>query len=232
MPIYLLPKDEIIFPSPHLATAEGILAVGGDLSPKRLLLAYRQGIFPWFNPGEPILWWSPDPRFILYPEELRISRSMRPYFNQQKFKVTFDRDFARVIEACQVRASEAERRQRDIGSWITDEMLDAYSQLHQMGYAHSVEVWEGDQLVGGLYGLAMGRVFFGESMFTRVTNASKFGFITLVMKLTEWGFHLIDCQQETRHLASLGARSISRRAFIAVLDQYADDQNKPPQKWG
>ncbi|MCB0530001.1 MAG: leucyl/phenylalanyl-tRNA--protein transferase, partial [Saprospiraceae bacterium] len=173
MPIYLLPEDEIIFPPPHLATAEGILAFGGDLSTKRILAAYRQGIFPWFNPGEPILWWSPDPRFVLYPSELRISKSMRPYFNQQKFKVTYDEAFDQVIKACQVRASEAVRRRRSIGSWITPEMLAAYSKLHEMGYAHSVEVWQDDQLAGGLYGLSIGKVFFGESMFTRESNASK-----------------------------------------------------------
>lgn len=231
MPIYLLPEDEIVFPPPHLATAEGILAVGGDLSTERLLLAYKNGIFPWFNPGEPILWWSPDPRFVLYPEELRVSKSMRPYFNQQKFKVTFDSNFGEVIRSCQVRVSESKRRQRAVGSWITDDMLAAYSRLHEQGYAHSVEVWEGTELVGGLYGLAIGKIFFGESMFTRVSNASKFGFISLVKRLEKQGFVLIDCQQETRHLASLGARSIPREDFLAQLKRYTDDQDPPPGKW-
>lgn len=222
MPIYLLPDDELVFPSPHLASEEGILAVGGDLSPERLLLAYRQGIFPWYNPGEPILWWSPDPRFVLYPSELRIAKSMRPYFNQQKFKVTYNQAFPEVMRACQVRIAEKKRRQRAIGSWITPEMVQAYTQLHEMGYAHSVEVWEEEQLVGGLYGLALGKVFFGESMFTRVSNASKFGFISLVQKLESQGFVLIDCQQETRHLASLGARSISRQRFVEELKKNID----------
>ncbi|MCB0631993.1 MAG: leucyl/phenylalanyl-tRNA--protein transferase [Lewinella sp.] len=231
MPIYLLPEDELIFPSPHLANEDGILAVGGDLSPERLLLAYRHGIFPWYNPGEPILWWSPDPRFVLYPSELRISKSMRPYFNQQKFKVTYDQAFAEVMKACQVRTAEKERRQRSIGSWITREMLAAYIQLHEMGYAHSVEVWDKEQLVGGLYGLAIGKIFFGESMFTKVNNASKFGFIQLVRKLEADHFALIDCQQETRHLASLGARSISRKTFIRELEQLVDQSPEETGKW-
>lgn len=231
MPIYLLPEDDILFPPPELATAEGILAVGGDLSTERLIKAYKNGIFPWFNPGEPILWWSPDPRFVLFPSELRVSKSMRPYFNQQKFEVTFDLAFDRVIQACQVRASEADRRQRAIGSWITDDMIEAYGALHEQGIGHSVEVWEGDELVGGLYGLAIGKIFFGESMFTRVSNASKFGFISLVQWLEQRGFILIDCQQETRHLASLGARSIPRSDFLAYLEEYVDEQDPPPRKW-
>ncbi|MBX2841615.1 MAG: leucyl/phenylalanyl-tRNA--protein transferase [Flammeovirgaceae bacterium] len=177
MPIYLLSDNDINFPPPHLATPEGIRAIGGDLSSKRLLAAYKQGIFPWFNPGEPILWWSPDPRFVLYPSELRISKSMRPYFNQQKFKVTFDQDFAQVINACQERMAESKRRQRSSGTWITREMQQAYCQLHELGYAHSVEVWQDATLVGGLYGLALGKIFFGESMFTAVNNASKKGML-------------------------------------------------------
>jgi leucyl/phenylalanyl-tRNA--protein transferase len=230
MPIYLLPEDELIFPSPHLANEDGILAVGGDLSPERLLLAYRHGIFPWYNPGEPILWWSPDPRFVLYPSELRISKSMRPYFNQQKFTVSYDQAFPEVMKACQVRAAEKERRRRAIGSWITRDMLQGYIQLHEMGYAHSVEVWEQDQLVGGLYGLAIGKIFFGESMFTKVSNASKFGFIHLVQKLEADGFALIDCQQKTRHLASLGARSIPRKTFLEELGKYIDQDPGTPKK--
>ena len=231
MPVYLLPDDEILFPPPDLATTEGILAVGGDLSTERLIKAYKNGIFPWFNPGEPILWWSPDPRFVLYPSELRISKSMRPYFNQQKFEVTFDQAFDQVIKACQVRTSEAGRRRRAIGSWITDDMIQAYTALHEQGVGHSVEVWEEGRLVGGLYGLAFGRIFFGESMFTRVSNASKFGFISLVQWLEEKGFALVDCQQETRHLASLGARSISRKDFLASLTMYLRTEAMPPGKW-
>lgn len=231
MPVYLLPDDEILFPPPDLATTEGILAVGGDLSTERLIKAYKNGIFPWFNPGEPILWWSPDPRFVLYPSELRISKSMRPYFNQQKFEVTFDQAFDQVIKACQVRTSEAGRRRRAIGSWITDDMIQAYTALHEQGVGHSVEVWEEGRLVGGLYGLAFGRIFFGESMFTRVSNASKFGFISLVQWLEEKGFALVDCQQETRHLASLGARSISRKDFLASLTMYLRTEAMPPGRW-
>lgn len=231
MPIYLLPEDDILFPPPNLATAEGILAVGGDLSTERLIKAYKNGIFPWFNPGEPILWWSPDPRFVLFPSELRVSKSMRPYFNQQKFKVTFDQAFDRVIRACQVRASESNRRRRAIGSWITDDMIEAYEALHEQGIGHSVEVWKEEELVGGLYGLAIGKIFFGESMFTRVNNASKFGFISLVRWLEQSGFMLIDCQQETRHLASLGAKSIPRSDFLAYLEAYVDEQDPPPGNW-
>lgn len=231
MPIYLLPEDDILFPPPNLATAEGILAVGGDLSTERLIKAYKNGIFPWFNPGEPILWWSPDPRFVLFPSELRVSKSMRPYFNQQKFKVTFDQAFDRVIRACQVRASESNRRRRAIGSWITDDMIEAYEALHEQGIGHSVEVWKEEELVGGLYGLAIGKIFFGESMFTRVNNASKFGFISLVRWLEQSDFMLIDCQQETRHLASLGAKSIPRSDFLAHLEAYVDEQDPPPGNW-
>lgn len=213
MPIYLLPEDELVFPDPALANPDGILAVGGDLSPERLLLAYRYGIFPWYNPGEPILWWSPDPRMVLFPSELKVSRSMRPYFNQKKFTCTIDRDFEAVMRACQQNKRPGQRG----GTWITDEMVEAYCRLHDLGYAHSVEVWQQDELVGGLYGLALGRVFFGESMFTKISNASKFGFIYLVRLLEKWGFQLVDCQQETRHLRSLGARNISRETFLKYL---------------
>lgn len=213
MPIYLLPDDELVFPDPRLANPDGILAVGGDLSPERVLLAYRHGIFPWYNPGEPILWWSPDPRLVLFPEELRVSKSMRPFFNQKKFDWTIDRDFHAVIRSCQHNRREGQRG----GTWITEDIVEAFTQLHERGYAHSVEVWQAGELVGGLYGLALGKIFFGESMFTKVSNASKFGFICLVRRLHEWGFRLIDCQQETRHLKSLGARNITREAFMQYL---------------
>lgn len=211
MPIYILSKNHLTFPPVEKADGKGLLAAGGDLSPERLLLAYRQGVFPWYNHGSPILWWSPDPRFVLYPSELRVSRSMRPYFNQGKFTVTMDRAFGAVIEGCQ---------RSELGpwrTWITEEMRAAYEELHRLGHAHSVEVWEGGGLVGGLYGIVQGRCFFGESMFTRVSNASKYGFIHLVRKLDRLGFWLVDCQQETAHLASLGARAISRREFTAIL---------------
>lgn len=220
MPVFRLLEDEIVFPHPELADPNGILAVGGDLSPERLLLAYEWGIFPWFNPNEPILWWSPDPRFVLFPNELRVSKSMRPYFNQRKFDVTFDTQFERVIRACQ----QVERDKQLGGTWITEDMVQAYCKLHELGYAHSVEVWEEGELVGGLYGISLGKIFFGESMFTTVSNASKFGFISLVQKLEGLGFTLIDCQQKTRHLASLGARSIDRALFLEYLERNAMEE--------
>jgi leucyl/phenylalanyl-tRNA--protein transferase len=223
MPIYLLSEDELQFPHPSLTSENGILAVGGDLSAERLILAYQYGIFPWFNEGDPILWWSPDPRFVLFPEELKVSRSMRPYFNQKKFGCTIDRDFGAVIRHCQ---QNRRGRQAGMGTWITKEMLEAYIRLHELGFAHSVEVWKGDELVGGLYGLAFGKCFFGESMFTKVSNASKFGFISLVRYLEERGFWLIDCQQETRHLASLGARSISREKFLSILEKNREEDGE------
>jgi leucyl/phenylalanyl-tRNA--protein transferase len=223
MPIYLLSEDELQFPHPSLTSENGILAVGGDLSAERLILAYQYGIFPWFNEGDPILWWSPDPRFVLFPEELKVSRSMRPYFNQKKFGCTIDRDFGAVIRHCQ---QNRRGRQAGMGTWITEEMLEAYIRLHELGFAHSVEVWKGDELVGGLYGLAFGKCFFGESMFTKVSNASKFGFINLVRYLEERGFWLIDCQQETRHLASLGARSISREKFLSILEKNREEDGE------
>lgn len=215
MPIFWLDEAELIFPHPSLADTTGVLALGGDLRPERLLLAYQNGIFPWFNPGEEIMWWSPDPRFVLFPDELKVSRSMRPYFNQQKFGLTFDKDFTRVMQCCQ---TVDRRRQGQYGTWITNSMLEAYTRLHELGYAHSVEVWEDEALVGGLYGIALGKVFFGESMFSKRSNASKFGFISLVQRLKEYGFCLIDCQQETHHLGSLGARSIARAEFLDYLE--------------
>jgi len=215
MPIFRLLENDLTFPPPDLADPNGILAVGGDLSVDRLLEAYRQGIFPWFNPDDPIIWWSPDPRFVLFPDELKIHKSMRPYFNQQKFKVTFDQDFETVMRACQVQR----RNHQQGGTWITEDMIEGYCNLHQQGYAHSVEVWDKDELVGGLYGIALGKIFFGESMFAKVSNASKFGFITLVQELKKKGFRLIDCQQETGHLGSLGARAIPRLEFIEMLEE-------------
>ncbi len=221
MPIFWLSENNTDFPNPELAEKEGVLAVGGDLSTERLLAAYRQGIFPWFGPGEPILWWSPDPRAVLFPEELKVAKSMRPYFNQGKFGLTFDQQFETVMRMC----GKVRRH-----TWITREMLQAYARLHELGYAHSVEVWQDGQLVGGLYGLALGRVFFGESMFTKVSNASKFGFISLVRRLQARGFRLIDCQQETRHLSSLGARPVPRKTFLAYLRENQLEET-PTGKW-
>lgn len=220
MPVYLLNDDDVLFPDPSHSEESGLLAVGGDLSPERLLEAYRSGIFPWFNPGEEILWWSLDPRFVLFPSELKVSKSMRPYFNQKKFHVTFDTCFEKVMSLCQV-----QERAGQLGSWISEDMIMAYTRLHKMGYAHSVEVWKEKELVGGLYGLSMGKMFFGESMFSREPNASKFGFITLVRKLESLGFNLIDCQQETPHLGSLGARPIPRKDFLDKLQLNAFEKD-------
>ena len=214
MPIFWLSEKTNSFPPPQMANRDGVLAIGGDLSPERLLNAYRIGVFPWYNPEDPILWWCPDPRFVLFPEKLKIARSMRPYLNQPKFQLTFDREFSTVMRRC---AKVDRKGQRGIGTWISEEMVQAYTRLHTMGFAHSVEVWQEDELVGGLYGIALGRVFFGESMFAEVSNASKFGFIRLVQRLQELGYRMIDCQQKTPHLASLGAESIPRRQFLSVL---------------
>jgi leucyl/phenylalanyl-tRNA---protein transferase len=215
MPVFWLSEKELSFPNPELANEDGILAVGGDLSVERLLLAYQNGLFPWFNPGDPILWWSPDPRFVLFPAELKIAKSMRSYFNQRKFEVTFDQQFELVMRACK----EQNRKGQDGGTWISEEMVEGYFGLHKGGFAHSVEVWKGDDLVGGLYGVCLGKIFFGESMFSKVNNASKVGFIALVRMLEDRGFNLIDCQQETRHLKSLGARNIERSDFLKLISQ-------------
>jgi leucyl/phenylalanyl-tRNA--protein transferase len=207
-------KTDLWFPDVEESTEEGIVAMGGDLSAERLILAYSKGIFPWYSSDKsPILWWSPDPRFVLFPENLIVSKSMRPYFNQNKFQVTWDQNFEDVIKNCQ-----KIDREDQLGTWITSKMLAAYIQLHKMGYAHSVEVWFDNELVGGLYGISLGKVFFGESMFAKVSNASKFGFISLVNQLKQKGFLLIDCQQETKHLESLGANAIKRKDFIDILN--------------
>ena len=208
MPVFSL-SDKLAFPPVHLATREGLLAVGGDLSPERLILAYKSGIFPWYNPGEPILWWSPDPRLVLFPRELHISRSLRRLLRKERFQVTFNTRFREVIAAC-----AASRRPAGEGTWITREMEAAYCRLHDLGAAHSVEAWQAGRLVGGLYGIALGRCFFGESMFTRVSNASKIAFVTLVKRLETLGFEIIDCQVHTQHLVSLGAREIPRKEFL------------------
>lgn len=218
MPVFWITNENEPFPHPELASEEGILAVGGDLSPQRLLTAYQYGIFPWFNDGEPIVWWSPDPRMVLFPAELKVSKSMRPYFNQHKFRVTFDHDFEAVIQHCR-----EPRYKQWSGTWITHEMVDAYVRLHQLGFAHSVEVWQGEELVGGLYGISLGKCFFGESMFADVSNASKYGFISLVKKLESLGFWLIDCQQQTQHLNSLGARPIRRGDFLDILQKNREE---------
>ena len=216
-----LKRTELTFPPLEKALSEpnGLLAAGGDLSAERLIAAYRHGCFPWYEDGQPILWWSPNPRTVLFPNELHVSRSLRKLLRQQRYTVTFDRDFAGVISAC------AGPRGYTDGTWITSNMQAAYRELHAQGFAHSVEVWEGETLVGGLYGLAMGQLFFGESMFSRADNASKVGFATLVEHLRQAGFVLIDCQMPTDHLHSLGARAISRAEFAQWLANHLEAPN-------
>jgi leucyl/phenylalanyl-tRNA---protein transferase len=202
--------ERLLFPDPALAEEDGLLAVGGDLSPERLLLAYRNGIFPWYSDDTPILWYSPHERFVLYPEELRIAKSMKQVIRSGKFNVTFDTAFANVIKAC----ATAPRVDQD-GTWITNDMQEAYIRLHELGKAHSVEVWFNNELAGGLYGIAVGHVFCGESMFSKVSNASKLALITLCQT---GNYKLIDCQVHTAHLESLGAKMIDREQYIAMLN--------------
>ncbi len=216
MPVYQLSED-LVFPSPHLASKEGLLAVGGDLRLKRLLLAYRLGIFPWYSEGEPILWWSPDPRLVLYPDEFKVSRSLNKVINKGVFIVTMDCAFEEVITECaRVRLENHE------GTWIVDDMVKAYHRLHESGFAHSVEAWADGRLAGGLYGVSLGKCFFGESMFTRITNASKVALTALVRYLKALNFALIDCQITTAHLKRFGAREISRARYIDELKNAAD----------
>lgn len=201
---------KIEFPDVSKATFDGLLAVGGDLSPERLLLAYSRGIFPWFEEGEAILWWSPDPRFVLFPEELKVSKSMRQLLKTSKFKITVNKEFEQVISHC-----ANIKRDGQAGTWITPEMKTSYTKLHQLGYATSVEVWEGDALVGGLYGIDLKNgMFCGESMFALKSNASKYGFISFIQQSN---FKLIDCQIHTPHLESLGAKLIPRAEFLNFL---------------
>ncbi|KAA2240197.1 leucyl/phenylalanyl-tRNA--protein transferase [Chitinophaga agrisoli] len=211
--VFSLTRD-LVFPPVDLAEPDGLLAVGGDLSTQRLLLAYRSGIFPWFS-EPPILWWSPDPRFVLLPEELKVSASMRQLLRKQVFRITFNQDFPGVIRNCRITP-----RPGQDGTWITNAMQKAYIKLHEEGYAHSVECWLDNKLVGGLYGIKMGRCFFGESMFSLVSNASKAAFITFVQAAAQEGLALVDCQVHTEHLASLGARFIKRTEFIGLLEEY------------
>jgi leucyl/phenylalanyl-tRNA--protein transferase len=212
MPIYLL-SEKLIFPSPRLAREDGLLAIGGDLSPQRLLLAYRMGIFPWFTEGEPILWWSPDPRLVLYPADLRVSRSLRRTLKRNLYRVTADRAFERVIRECAV-----VRLEKGEPTWIVEEMVAAYDRLHRAGYSHSVEVWQGRHLVGGLYGVSLGRCFFGESMFSRARDASKVGLVALTRFLADHDFEIIDCQVTTAHLLRLGACEVPRDHFLTALE--------------
>jgi leucyl/phenylalanyl-tRNA---protein transferase len=211
MPVYAL-TDTLVFPDPNLAEEDGLLAVGGDLSPDRLLLGYSSGIFPWYSEGDPILWWSPDPRMILFPEKFKISKSLKQNIRNNLFTVKFDEAFEDVIDAC----SRIPRKDQD-GTWITGEMKEAYIKLHHLGYAHSVEAYSDGELAGGLYGISLGRVFFGESMFYYKRDASKIALYYLIEKLSEWNFQFIDAQVETHHLKNLGAESIPRSEFLVLL---------------
>lgn len=213
MAVYQLEKDPI-FPHPGLAERSGLLAVGGDLSPERLIQAYANGIFPWYSAGDPILWWSPDPRMVLYPDRFRISKSLRRTIQAGGFKATFDTDFSSVIHAC-----ARVPRKGQPGTWIVPEMIEAYIRLHELGYAHSVEVYREGKLVGGLYGVSLGRVFFGESMFFTERDASKVALFHLVERLKSWDFHLIDAQVETAHLKSFGAINMDRAEFLRQLSE-------------
>lgn len=226
-PFWLDPESfDIDFPDVELALSEpdGLLAIGGDLSLPRLLKAYSKGIFPWYGPGQPILWWSPDPRLILQPARLHISRSLAKTLKKPAFKVSLDQAFAAVIKAC------SGPRSNENGTWITPEMERAYLGLHHAGYAHSVECWHEGQLAGGLYGVSIGRIFFGESMFTRVSDASKVALACLVQQLERWDFMLIDCQVHTRHLESLGASNLPRKEFTRLLEQGCA-RPPPPLPW-
>jgi len=226
-PFWINESDpELNFPPVELALDEpnGLLAVGGDLSPERLIKAYGLGIFPWFNHDQPILWWSPNPRAILLPDQLHVSRSLHKAIRRGDYKITLDKAFAEVMQAC------AAPRLQQADTWITPEMHAAYLRLHEMGVAHSVEAWLDDKLVGGLYGLAIGQAFFGESMFSRASNASKVAFVYLTRQLQIWQFKLIDCQVSSEHLKSLGAMDVERTQFIQLLQQAIQQPDKN-QKW-
>ena len=215
MPLPWLSSTEASFPDISLALADpnGLLAAGGDLSLKRLIEAYSSGIFPWFEEGQPVLWWSPDPRMVLFPEDLRVSKSLQKILNKALYTVTLDEAFAEVMTCC------AQPRRESSGTWITDEMQTAYTQLFEAGHAHSVEVWRDGDLVGGLYGVALGQLFFGESMFSFESNTSKIALVNLVKQLQEWNYKLIDCQVSSEHLESLGAIEISREQFRQQLHE-------------
>lgn len=222
-----LDPDTLEFPDPSLALSDpdGLIAVGGDLSPERILAAYRKGIFPWFNPGDPILWWSPDPRTVVFPNQLHISKSLRKTLRKATYRVTFDNCFEEVMRACAAPRSYAD------GTWISEDIIEGYCALHERDVAHSVEVWRNDELVGGLYGIALGRVFFGESMFSRADNASKVGFAHLVRQLCTWNFQLIDCQVANDHLFSLGAVEIPREEFRQLLVNFAHEPDVYSLPW-
>ncbi|MCX6233001.1 MAG: leucyl/phenylalanyl-tRNA--protein transferase [Bacteroidetes bacterium] len=213
MPLFQL-SEELIFPNPEMAEEDGLLAIGGDLSPERLLLAYANGIFPWFNEGDPLLWWSLNPRLILFPDEFKCNKSLKRTINSNKYEVKFDCSFDEVIGNC-----SKVRRNDDNETWITDKMITAYIHLHKLGFAHSAETYYQGKLVGGLYGVSLGKMFVGESMFHLMADASKVAFYHLNEKLKEWNFHFIDAQQPTSHLKSLGARELERSEFLRLLEK-------------
>lgn len=211
----------IPFPSVEDADEDGLLAMGGNLSPDTLISAYKQGIFPWFNENQPILWWSPDPRLVLFPNDIKVSRSLAKVIRKNVFTISYNNAFEQVIKGC----ADTRPNAPESGTWISHSMYDAYCRLHQLGYAHSIEVWQKDDLVGGLYGIAMGNVFYGESMFSRVSNASKVALVNLCQNLQKQGFQIIDCQVTSTHLISMGAIEISRGAFLKHLNSINIQQN-------
>jgi len=224
MPVFRLSK-RILFPHPSLAEETGLLAVGGDLSPERLLAAYRLGIFPWYSEGDPLLWWFTSPRLVLFPDELIVPRRLSRKIRQNPFTIRYDHDFAQVIKDC-----AKHRTDHGEETWIVEDMQQAYVHLHHLGYAHSVECWQGATLAGGLYGLRLGKVFFGESMFTRVTDASKIALVALVDRLRRLGVELIDCQMTTGHLLRFGARELDGKEFLRLLGQLILSTT-PDGKW-
>lgn len=224
MPIYQLPKEPL-FPHPSEAVNDGLLAVGGDLSPQRLIAAYASGIFPWYGDDDPILWWSPDPRLVLFPEKFKVSKSLKQTIKKSHFDIRIDFAFEEVINSCK----KIPRKEQD-GTWITNEMKEAYMKMHELGLAHSIETWEGNKLVGGLYGLSLGNIFFGESMFHKRTDASKVAFYYLSRLALNWNFSVIDCQVTNPHLISLGAEEIPRDNFLDILSESTEKETRQG-KW-
>ncbi|WP_020589830.1 leucyl/phenylalanyl-tRNA--protein transferase [Desulfobacter curvatus] len=224
MPLFRL-SEKIEFPPAWLARPDGLLCIGGDLCPKRLILAYRSGVFPWFSNSEPILWWSPDPRLILFPSRIRVSKSLKKTIRKNCFSIRINTAFEQTIVAC-----SQPRQDKPEGTWLVDEMIDAYITLHKMGIAHSVEAWQEDRLVGGLYGICLGKTFFGESMFSLVSNASKVALVALAQELHSQGFGMIDCQVTSGHLLRMGAQEITRDLFLDILN-HGVDLKVPDSLW-
>lgn len=224
MPLFRL-SEKIEFPPAWLARSDGLLCIGGDLCAKRLVLAYRSGIFPWFSNQEPTLWWSPDPRLVLFPSNIRVSKSLKKTIRKASFSIRVNTAFGQTISAC-----SQPRIGKPGGTWLVDEMIDAYITLHKMGIAHSVEAWQDDRLAGGLYGVSLGKVFFGESMFSLVPNASKVALVALAQELDHQGFKMIDCQVTSAHLLRMGAQEITRRLFLDILNHCVDEK-EPDNLW-